>query len=284
MMENAPPCHKIRISWIPSNFLTYTWGSWGPERERNLPKVTQLMRGSQNYKQDFQTQVQGHIPPGHILIDGNCGTGKWPSALKQVLLLGNAQENGVGNTQVYTLAFIWVRDVYLPLILSAVLLQRPCPSALQTHPKACPAHWIIQCLLAMLPWGAPDVHAIGIIAAGLTQKGRKFQTQLKAKEKGYSMAILHAAAAKSLQSCPILCDPIDGSPSGSTVPGILQARTLEWVAIFFSNAWKWKLKVKSLSRVRLLATPWTAAYQAPLSVGFSRQEYWSGVSSPSPKE
>ena len=69
-----------------------------------------------------------------------------------------------------------------------------------------------------------------------------------------------AAAAKSLQSCPTLCDPIDGSPPGSPVPGILQARTLEWVAIAFSNAWKWKVKVKSLSRVRLLATPWTVAH------------------------
>ena len=66
-----------------------------------------------------------------------------------------------------------------------------------------------------------------------------------------------AAAAKLLQSCPTLCDPIDGSPSGSPIPGILQARTLEWVAISFSNAWKWKVKVKSLSRVRLLVTPWT---------------------------
>ena len=89
-------------------------------------------------------------------------------------------------------------------------------------------------------------------------------------------------AAKSLQSCPILCDPIDGSPPGSPVPGILQARTLEWVAIAFSNAWKWKVKEKSLSRVRLLATPWTAAYQAPPSMGFSRQEHWSGVPFPSP--
>ena len=79
-----------------------------------------------------------------------------------------------------------------------------------------------------------------------------------------------AADAKSLQSCPTLCDPIDGSPPGSPFPGILQARTLEWVAISFSNAWKWKVKVKSLSHVRLLATPWTAAYQAPPSMGFSR--------------
>ena len=86
-----------------------------------------------------------------------------------------------------------------------------------------------------------------------------------------------AAAAKSLQSCPTLCNPIDGSPAGSPVPGILQARTLEWVAISFSNAWKGKVKVKLLSRVRLLATPWTAAHQAPPSVGFSRQEYWNGV-------
>ena len=85
------------------------------------------------------------------------------------------------------------------------------------------------------------------------------------------------AAAKSLQSCPTLCDPIDGSPPGSPVPGILQARTLEWVAISFSNAWKWKMKVKSLSCVRLFATPWIAAYQAPLHMGFSWQEYWSRV-------
>ena len=86
-----------------------------------------------------------------------------------------------------------------------------------------------------------------------------------------------AAAAKSLQSCPTLCDPIDGSPPGSPIPGILQARALEWVAISFSNASKWKVKVKSLSYVWLLPTPWTAAYQAPPSMGFSRQEYWSGV-------
>ena len=86
-----------------------------------------------------------------------------------------------------------------------------------------------------------------------------------------------AAAAKSLQSCLTLCDPIDGSPPGSPVPGILQARTLEWVAISFSNAWKWKVKVKSLSSVRHLATPWTAAYQAPPFMGFARQEYWSGL-------
>ena len=90
-----------------------------------------------------------------------------------------------------------------------------------------------------------------------------------------------AAAAKSLQSCPTLCDPNIGSPPGSPVPGILQARALEWVAISFFNSCKWKVKVKSLSHAWLLATPWTAAYQPPLSIGFSRQEYWSGVPLPS---
>ena len=91
-----------------------------------------------------------------------------------------------------------------------------------------------------------------------------------------------ATAAKSLQSCPTLCDPTDSSPPGSPVPGILQARTLELVAISFFNAWKWKVKVKSLSHVQLLATPWTAAHQAPPPMGFSRQEHWSGVPLPSP--
>ena len=80
------------------------------------------------------------------------------------------------------------------------------------------------------------------------------------------MALAHSqcwattAAAKSLQSCLNLCDPIDGSPPGFPVPGILQARTLEWVAISFFNAWKWKVKVKSLSCDRPSATPWIAAY------------------------
>ena len=94
--------------------------------------------------------------------------------------------------------------------------------------------------------------------------------------------IAAAAAAKSLQSCLTLCNPIDGSPLGSTVPGILQATILEWVAISFSNAWKWNVKVKSLSRAQLLATPWTTAHQAPPSMGFSRQEYRNGVQLPSP--
>jgi len=88
-------------------------------------------------------------------------------------------------------------------------------------------------------------------------------------------------AAKLLQSCLTLCNPIDGGLPGSPIPGILQARTLEWVAISLSNAGKGKVKVKSLSRVGPLATPWTAAHQAPPSMGFSRQEYWSGVPMPS---
>ena len=105
-----------------------------------------------------------------------------------------------------------------------------------------------------------------------------FCKYLKTIYKAYTR--LHA---KSLQSCPTLCDLIDSSPPGSPVPGILQARTLEWVSISFSNAWKWKVKMKSLSCVRRLATPWTAAHQAPRSMGFSRQEYWSGVPLPSPR-
>ena len=92
-----------------------------------------------------------------------------------------------------------------------------------------------------------------------------------------TMIAAAAAAAKSLQSYPTLCDPIDGNPPGSPIPGILQARTLEWVAISFSSKWKWKVKVKLLSLVRSSATPWTAAFQVLPSMGFSRQEYWSGL-------
>ena len=106
---------------------------------------------------------------------------------------------------------------------------------------------------------------------------RNIKLRLKSK-----VLLNAAAAAKSLQLCPTLCDPIDSSPPGSTVPGILQARTLEWVTISFSNAWKWKLKVKSLSPAWLFPTPWTADHQAPLPMGFSRQEYWRGLPLPSP--
>ena len=89
------------------------------------------------------------------------------------------------------------------------------------------------------------------------------------------------AAATSLQLCLTLCDPMACSLPGVSIPGILQSRTLEWVTISFSNAWKWNVKVKSLSRVWLLATPWTAAHQVSPSMGFSGQQYWSGVPLPS---
>ena len=105
------------------------------------------------------------------------------------------------------------------------------------------------------------------------------KTQVYKNTFPYSFA---AAAAKSLQSCSTLCDPIDGSPPGSPVPGILKGRTLEWVAISFSREWKWKVKVKSLSHVWLPVTPWTVAHEAPPSMGFPRQEYWNGVPLPSP--
>ena len=112
------------------------------------------------------------------------------------------------------------------------------------------------------------------------KNGQRFWIDVSPK-KIYKWLISTWCSAKSLPSCLTLCDPTDGSPSGSTVPGILQARTLEWVAISFSSAWKWKVKIKSLSHVWLFATPWTAAYQALLSMGFSRQEYWSGLPLPS---
>jgi hypothetical protein len=108
------------------------------------------------------------------------------------------------------------------------------------------------------------------------------RTWLKQLSSSSSIQGTLTAVAKSLQSCPTLCDPIDGSPPGSAISGTLQARTLEWVAISFSNAWKWKVKVKLLSRVRLFVAPWIVAYQASPSMGFSRIEYWSGVPFPSP--
>ena len=118
--------------------------------------------------------------------------------------------------------------------------------------------------------------------SGIKPRSHVLQTDSLPSESLRKFCFNPAAAAKSLQSCPTLCDPIDGSPPGSPVPGILLARTWEWVAISFSNAWKWKGKVKSLSHAQLLVTPWTSAYQAPPSMGFSRQEYWSGVPLPSP--
>ena len=109
-----------------------------------------------------------------------------------------------------------------------------------------------------------DFIAWWAIAHGVTQRVRHDLTTKQQHNNVKSMGVTYtAAAAKLLQTCPTLCDPIDGSPAGSPVPGILQARTLEWVAISFFNAWKWKVKVKSLSPVWLFVTPWTAAYQAP---------------------
>ena len=103
------------------------------------------------------------------------------------------------------------------------------------------------------------------------------------RKRNVAAAAAAAAAAKLLQSCPT-ARPHRRQPTRLLRPGILQAKTLEWAAISFSNAWKWDVKVKSLSRVRLLPTPWTAAHQAPPSMGSSRQEYWSGVPSASPSE
>ena len=132
------------------------------------------------------------------------------------------------------------------------------------------------------------IRSVGSQVRELSQQAWKLLVQIRAgdgrllegmslgKNRTETVSDAAAAAAKSLQSCQTLCDPTDGSPPGSPIPGILQARTLEWVAISFSSAWKWKVKVKSLTHVWLLATPWTAAYQAPPSMGFSRQEYWSG--------
>ena len=126
------------------------------------------------------------------------------------------------------------------------------------------------------------VHSLGKLLLAFALLHSVFQGQICLLLQVFlDFLLLHsAAAAKSLQSCPTLCDPIDGGPPDSPFPGILQARTLEWVAISFSNAWKGKVKVKSLSPVRLFETPWSAAHQAPPSMGFPRQEYWSGVPLP----
>ena len=130
--------------------------------------------------------------------------------------------------------------------------------------------WLQVLLTQTLPPAMPNALSSLLFSLLL---GREKGEVKKPKNSSLSTMLCYA---KSLQSCPTLCDPIDSSPPGSPVPGILQARTLEWVAISFSTTWKWKVKLKLLSRVRLSATPWTAAYQAPPSMGFSRQEYWSG--------
>ena len=138
-------------------------------------------------------------------------------------------------------------------------------------PNLCPHRTLAR--TASYRWGAPSKPLNNMCRSIHSFHYRNYHAYLY---------VAAAATAKSLQSCPTLCDPIDGSSPGSPVPGILQARTLEWVAISFSNAWKWKVKVKSLSRVRPSVTPWTTALQAPPSMGFSRQEHWSGVPLPCP--
>ena len=127
-------------------------------------------------------------------------------------------------------------------------------------------------------WNLPDIFTCVCQGHGNGSALSERRIESPANYWVLSSSAAPAAAAKSLQSCPTLCDPIDGSPPGSPVPGILPARTLEWAAISFSNTWKWRCSV-----VSNFATPWTAAYQAPPSMGFSRQEYWSGVPLPSPK-
>ena len=139
------------------------------------------------------------------------------------------------------------------------------------------------------PLPSPMREALGLCSQGyrfwnshFLEMRKKYSAKSFLNQRWSSLLRAAAAAAKSLQLCLTLCDPIDGSSPGSPVPGILQVRTLKWVCSSFSNAWNWEVKVKSLSRVPLLATPWTAAYQAPSSMGFSRQEYGSGVPLPSP--
>ena len=157
--------------------------------------------------------------------------------------------------------------MYAAAAAAAKLLQS-CPTLVRPHRQ--------KPIRLLCPWDSPGKNA-GVGCHFLLQCMKMKKRLLLGRK-----AMTNLAAAASLQSCLTLCDPIDGSPPGSPVPGVLQARTLEWVAISFSNAWKWKVKVKSLSRVRLFTTPWTAAYQAPPSIGFSRQENWSGLPFPSP--
>ena len=155
---------------------------------------------------------------------------------------------------------------------------RKCPEVITPLPDLLhptPVHFYFKTLLSVQQQRTRGNH----LELSLQQRLKSISIWLQTV---FMMKPAAAAAAKSLQSCPTLCDPMDGSPLGSPVPGILQARILEWVAISFSNASKWKVKVKSLSHVRVFDTPWTAAYQALLSMGFSRQEYWSGLPLPSP--
>ena len=152
-----------------------------------------------------------------------------------------------------------------------------CPSKLQRGINAYPSEWPSSKSSTKFKWWGRRGKQEVFLHCG---RGCKWAGAAMKEGNVKMAAAAAAAAAGSLQSCPTLCDPIDGSPPGSPVLGILQARTLEWVAICSSNAWKWKVEVKSLSHVWLLATPCTAAYEAPSSMEFSRQENWSGVPLP----
>ena len=128
----------------------------------------------------------------------------------------------------------------------------------------------------LCPWNFPGKNTG--VGSHFLSRGSSWPSDQPGSPAGLLLAVA-AAAAALLQSCPTLCYPIDSSPPGSLVPGILQARTLEWVAISFSSTWKWKVKVKSLSHVQLSATPWTAAYQAPPSMGIfqARVLEWGAI-------
>ena len=176
-----------------------------------------------------------------------------------------------------------------PTISSSVI---PFPSCPQSFPasRAFPMSWLfalggqsigVSASGSVLPMNSQGWFPLGWTGL-ISLQFKGLSRVLESSKASILSKAAASAAAKLFQSCLILCNPIDSSPPGSAIPGILQARTLEWVAISFSNAWKWKVTVKSLSPVRLLATPWTAAYQAPPSMGFSRQEYWSGLPLPSP--
>ena len=173
-------------------------------------------------------------------------------------------------------------QLFVTLRTAAFQASLPLPSprvCLSSCPLMPSNHLLLLCLLLLLPWIFPSIRVFSNESA-VCIKWPKYWSFSISPFKVLMHAAAAAAAAKSLQACPTLYDPRDCSPPGSPIPGILQARTLEWVAISFSNAWKWKVKMKSLSRIWLLVTPWTAAYQAPPSMGFARQEYWSGVSLP----
>ena len=142
-------------------------------------------------------------------------------------------------------------------INKSLCLVHACMLSCFSHVWICVTLWTVAHKAPLCPWDSPGRNT-GVGCHALLQGSNPFS--YIGRWVLYHWSHLHAAAAKSLQSCPTLCDPIDGSPPGSPVPGILQTRTLEWVAISFSNAWKWKVKVKSLSHIQLLATPWTAAY------------------------